>query len=329
MENAISEIDFNAAADLPALYGLLDKIQVKNGWAKAVPVIVKEPRQVFVPHRWRYVDTHAALHAAGKLVGTESAERRNLIMANPIPNNDYATVPTLIGAYQMVKAGEKAISHRHTPNAMRIVLDAAARTYTVVAGAKIPMEPGDVLLTPNWSYHGHSNEGEQDAYWIDFLDAPLTSAIGAMFFQHHPSRLEAGLRVEEKSPMRFAFSDYARDVQRQPEVAPGVRELLLGPASLLTFDRVAIHLVEGTQWQKERNTANQIYTVVQGRGSSRIGEQEFGWRRGDMIAAPGWLDQLHAASADTILLRVSDEPLLRMLNWFHTGQTMAAAKAQE
>ncbi len=328
METATSEIDFDSAADLPALYGLLDKIQVKNGWAKAVPVIVKEPRQVFVPHRWRYADTRAALHAAGKLVGTESAERRNLIMANPIPGNDYATVPTLIGAYQMVKAGEKAVSHRHTPNAMRIVLDAAPRTYTVVAGARIPMEPGDVLLTPNWSYHGHSNESGQDAYWIDFLDAPLTSAIGAMFFQHHPQRLEDGLHLDEKSPMRFAFSDYARDVQSQPEVARGVRELLLGPASLLTFDRLAIHLVEGAAWQVERSTANQIYTVVQGRGTSRIGDQEFGWQRGDMIAAPGWHDQLHTAVADTILLRVSDEPLMRMLNWFHTGQTMAAAKAQ-
>jgi gentisate 1,2-dioxygenase len=199
MSNAASSIDFDSAPDLEALYGLLDGIQVKNGWAKAVPVIVREPRPVFVPHRWRYADTHAALHAAGRLVGTEWAERRNLITANPIPGNDYATVPTLVGAYQMVKAGEKAISHRHTPNAMRIVVDSAPGTYTVVDGVKIPMEPGDVLLTPNWCYHGHTNESAEDAYWIDFLDAPLTSAIGPMFFQHHPQRLQDGERVDEAS----------------------------------------------------------------------------------------------------------------------------------
>jgi gentisate 1,2-dioxygenase len=328
METAPSEIDFDAAIDLPALYDLLDQIQVKNGWAKAVPVIVKEPREVFVPHRWRYADTRAALHAAGKLVGTEWAERRNLIMANPIPHNDYATVPTLVGAYQMVKAGEKAISHRHTPNAMRIVLDTAPGTYTVVDGVKIPMEPGDVLLTPNWCYHGHNNESEEDAYWIDFLDAPLVSTLSAMFFQHHPRPLEDGLRVEAKSPMRFAFADYAPQVKRQPETVAGVRELLLGPATLLTFDRVAIHLAAGSDWSVERSTANQIYTVVQGRGKSRIGDREFAWERGDMIAAPGWRDQRHEASADTLLLRVSDEPLMRLLNWFHTGPSMAHAKAQ-
>lgn len=328
MATAPSAIDFDAATDLPALYDLLDQIQVKNGWAKAVPVIVKEPREVFVPHRWRYADTHAALHAAGKLVGTEWAERRNLIMANPIPHNDYATVPTLIGAYQMVKAGETAVSHRHTPNAMRIVLDTAPGTYTVVEGVKIPMEPGDVLLTPNWLYHGHSNESAQDAYWIDFLDAPLTSTLGAMFFQHHPGPPDGGQPVETKSPMRFAFADYAPQLQGQRESAPGVRELLLGPASLLTFDRLAIHLAAGAEWQVIRSTANQIYTVVQGRGRSRIGDREFAWERGDMIAAPGWRDQWHQASADTILLRVSDEPLMRLLNWFHTGPSMADAKAR-
>ncbi len=328
MNVAASTIDFDAAQDLPALYGLLDEIQVKNGWAKAVPVIVKEPKQVFVPHRWRYADTRAALHVAGRLVGTEWAERRNLIMANPIPGNDYATVPTLVGAYQMVKAGEKAVSHRHTPNAMRIVLDAAPGTYTVVDGVKVPMAAGDVLLTPNWCYHGHANESPQDAYWIDFLDAPLTAAIGPMFFQHQPQRLQDGERVDERSPMRFAFADYGGEVQRRPETAPGVRQLVLGPATLLTFDRVAIHLAAGAQWRLDRSTANQVYTVVQGRGRSRIGEREFAWERGDMIAAPGWLDQQHDAAADTVLLRVSDEPLMHLLNWFHTGRSMADAKGQ-
>jgi gentisate 1,2-dioxygenase len=328
MSNAASSIDFDSAPDLEALYGLLDGIQVKNGWAKAVPVIVREPRPVFVPHRWRYADTHAALHAAGRLVGTEWAERRNLITANPIPGNDYATVPTLVGAYQMVKAGEKAISHRHTPNAMRIVVDSAPGTYTVVDGVKIPMEPGDVLLTPNWCYHGHTNESAEDAYWIDFLDAPLTSAIGPMFFQHHPQRLQDGERVDEASAMRFAFTSYGREVRRQPECAPGVRQLVLGPATLLTFDRVAIHLAAGARWALERSTANQVYTVVQGRGSSRIGGHEFTWERGDMVAAPGWNDQVHEASEDTVLLRVSDEPLMRLLHWYHTGTGMAQAKGE-
>lgn len=326
MTTAQPAVDFDSAADLPALYGLLDEVQVKNGWAKAVPVIVPEPRHPFVPHRWRYADTHAALHVAGRLVATEWAERRNLIMANPFPGNDYATVPTLIGAYQMVKAGEKAHSHRHTPNAMRIVLDAGPQTYTVVDGVKIPMEPGDVLLTPNWRYHGHSNESGQDAYWVDFLDAPLVASMGPMFFQKHPDKVEAATRIDAQSTMRFAFSDYLPRLRGAAECAAGVRQLVLGPETLVTFDRVAIHLHRGAEWKVERSTANQVYTVVQGSGRSRIGEREFDWERGDMIAAPGWNDEVHVASEDTVLLRVSDEPLMRMLGWYHTGSGMAAAK---
>jgi gentisate 1,2-dioxygenase len=327
MTSAQPALDFESAADLPALYGLLDQVEMKNGWAKAVPVIVREPRPAFVPHRWRFADSRAALHVAGRLVATEWAERRNLIMANPHPGNDYATVPTLVGAYQMVKAGETAHSHRHTPNAMRIVLEAAPQTYTVVEGRKIPMEPGDVLLTPNWCYHGHSNEGTQDAYWIDFLDSPLVAAIGPMFFQPHPDKVEAATQVEHQSPMRFAFADYLPRLLAAAESAPGVRRLVLGPATLATFDRVAIHLGRGSEWKVGRSTANQIYTVVEGSGRSRIGEREFDWQRGDMIAAPGWNEQMHAASEDAVLLRVSDEPLLRMLSWYHTGEGMAIAKA--
>jgi gentisate 1,2-dioxygenase len=322
-------VDFESAADLPALYRLLDQVQVKNGWAKAVPVMVAEPRQVFVPHRWRFVDTRAALHVAGRLVATEWAERRNLIMANPFPGNDYATVPTLVGAYQMVKAGEVARSHRHTPNAMRVVLEAGPGTYTIVEGRKLPMEPGDVLLTPNWCYHGHANESGQDAYWVDYLDSPLVAGIGPMFFQSHPDAVEAASAVEPRSPMRFAYSEYRPRLLAAPETAPGVRQLLLGPPALPTFHRVALRLAAGSRWHCPRSTANSIFTVIEGSGRSRIGERDFEWRRGDMIAAPGWYDQSHSASEDAVLLRVSDEPLMRMLGWYHTAESAAATKPRQ
>lgn len=319
-------VNFESASDLPTLYRLLEQVQVKNGWAKATPAIVPEPRHPFVPHRWQFSDMRAALHVAGRLVDTQWAERRNLIMANPHPGNDYATVPTLIGAYQMVKAGEKAHSHRHMPNAMRVVLEAGPDTYTVVDGRKIPMEPGDVLLTPNWQYHGHSNEGTQDAYWIDILDAPLVMALGPMFFQKHPQQVEPASEVDPHSAMRFAFSEYSPKLLTSPELASGVRSLVLGPATLATFDRVALHMREGSHLTLDRSTSNQIYTVVHGSGRSLVGNKDFEWQRGDMIAVPGWNDQQHAANEETILLRVSDEPLMRMLNWYHTGRGMAEAK---
>ena len=42
--------------------------------------------------------------------------------------------------------------------------------------------PGDVVLTPSWSWHGHANESDATSYWIDFLDIPFVHLTEAMFF---------------------------------------------------------------------------------------------------------------------------------------------------
>jgi gentisate 1,2-dioxygenase len=314
-----TEVDFDAATDLKSLYDLLDQVKMKNGWAKPTPSLYPEPKRTFIPAHWRYRDARAALHVAGHFVGTEQAERRNLIMANPIPDNDYATVRTLVGAYQMVKGREFARSHRHTPNAMRLVLEGTPDLFTVVDGKKIPMLPGDILLTPNRSYHGHLNESDLEGYWIDFLDAPLVQHLGPMFFEVHPDMLEPVLESGENSPMRFPLADYKPRLLAQPEIAPGVQNLELGPPRLTTFDRVVVHLAAGAEWRCTRNTANQIFTVVEGSGVSTVEGREFHWSVGDMIAVPSWYEHSHKADGNALLLRVSDEPLMRMLDWFRVG----------
>jgi len=307
--------DFAGAGDLRALYAMLDQVQMKNGWNKPTPSLYPEPKQVFVPTRWKYEHARAALDKAGDLVDPKWAERRNLIMANPVPGNDYATVTSLVGAYQMVKPGETARSHRHSPNAMRVVIEGTPTTYTIVDGAKIPMEPGDVLLTPMGCWHGHSNESDQQAYWIDFLDAPLVQLLGPMFFEHHPDELERADRVDAASPMRFAFSDYCPRLLTSPEIVAGVRALKLGPPTLLTFDRTVFSLVKGARFQQARTTVSRIYTVVRGSGHSVFEHAMFEWGVGDMIAVPNWQRHTLSATEDAILLEVSDEPLLNAFGW--------------
>jgi gentisate 1,2-dioxygenase len=321
MATVASRIDFESASDLPGLYALLDKAQMKNGWAKPTPSLYPEPKQPFVPAHWRYVDARNALHVAGRLVGTEWAERRNLIMANPIHGNDYPTVRTLVGAYQMVKSGETARSHRHTPNAMRVVLEAGPNTYTIVDGKKVPMLPGDVLLTPNWCFHGHSNESSDEAYWVDFLDAPLVQLLGPMFFECHPDTLERTNTVDAHSPMRFAYADYKPKLTATAETIPGVTTMELGPPHLVTFDRTVISLKRGTSWNRAKDTANRIFTVIEGSGRSQVADRAFDWSRGDMFAVPSWYEHLHTACEDTVLLQVSDAPLMQMLNWLRVGGT--------
>ncbi|MEG3159395.1 cupin domain-containing protein [Sphingomonas sp. LB2R24] len=306
---------FASAKDLPALYGMLEQVKMRNGWAKPTPSLYPEPKQTFIPAHWRFQEARAALHRAGDLVDPAWAERRNLIMANPIPGNDYATVPTLVGAYQMVKPGETARSHRHSPNAMRVVVEAEAGSYTIVDGVKVPMAPGDILLTPMGCWHGHSNESTAESYWIDFLDAPLVQMLGPMFFEHHPDGLENPDRVDPDSPMRFGFEDYYPVLTASPEIGEGIRSLELGHDALLTFDRTVFHVDAGSKLVRPRSTVSRIYAVVRGNGTSTFETSRSVWAPGDMIAVPHWQRHTLEASDDAVLLEVSDAPLLSKLNW--------------
>jgi len=312
-----STIDFDAAQNLDELHAKLDLVKMKNGWAKPTPSLYPEPKRVFVPAHWQFKDARAALHTAGRLVSTEHAERRNLIMANPIPGNDYASVSTLVGAYQMVKAGEVARSHRHSPNAMRVILEGDEKAYTVVDGEAVAMMNGDVLLTPNGCYHGHDNQSARDAYWIDVLDVPLVQFLGPMFFQIHPDGAQALARVNPKSSMRFAYAEFVAELLRCEAQASGVKLMELGPPRLCTFDRFAVSLEEKQDWHCGKTTANHLFVVLQGRGLTRVEGREFNWQRGDMMAVPSWYEHQHTAHEKSLLIRVSDLPLLKMLHWDH------------
>ncbi|MES2480670.1 MAG: cupin domain-containing protein [Pseudomonadota bacterium] len=311
--------NFGATQNMEQLYELLAATGMGPGWNKPEPSLWPSPRKNFLPAHWSYAKSKPALDAAGRFVSTELAERRNLILANPVPGNNYATVRTLIAAYQMVMPHEMARSHRHRPNALRLVIDADPNTYTIVDGVKIPMLPGDVLLTPNWAWHGHSNESEACAYWIDFLDVPLMHFLEAMFFEPYPDRIERTDKVGPDSPFRFPFAEAKAKLDQAP-VTDGWCVTELGPPHLDTIGLFVERLDAGAVRRAGRTTAHSIYAVMEGSGVSEIDGEVFHWSRGDVIAVPGWRPAVHRGLERSHLLRVTDEPLMRKLNWLREEQ---------
>jgi len=305
----ISAAQFTAAANMEELYRLLDAAGMANGWNKPEPSLYPAPKRSFVPAHWSYALAKPALEAAGRFVSTELAERRNLILYNPIPGNSYATARTLVAAYQMVLPGETARSHRHSPNALRLVLDTAPGAYTIVEGRKLPMVPGDVLLTPNWSWHGHSNESGEPAYWIDFLDVPLVHFLEPMFFEQYPGGLETSAVVDATSPMRFPFAEIRARLEKEPECE-------LGPPHIDTVALRVSRLEPGRSLAAKRTTANCIYAVIEGRGRSNVEGNDFHWSRGDVFVVPSWRRHECQAEERSYLFKVTDEPFIRRLNWF-------------
>jgi gentisate 1,2-dioxygenase len=303
------------AKQLSDVYSVLSNVGMGPGWNKPEPSLWPAPRKTFNPAHWSYTVAKAALDAAGPLISTELAERRNLILANPIPGNTYGTARTLVAAYQMVRPHETARSHRHTPNALRLVVDAAPETYTIVQGKKIPMLPGDVLLTPNWLWHGHANDSDQNAYWIDFLDAPLVQLLEPMFLEHFPDGIEKTDDVDGNSPMRFAYAETQGRLDAAKPAQDGTLEVELGNPALDTIALFVRRLKRGDRSAPVQSTANNIYAVIEGEGVTTIDDQSFAWQRGDVFVAPGWRKHVHEAKSNAHLLRVTDEPVLQKFRW--------------
>jgi gentisate 1,2-dioxygenase len=317
------------------LYGKLAAVGMGPGWNKPTPSLWPAPRKTFVPAHWRYELARGALDAAGRLINTALAERRNLILFNPAEGNTYGTVRTLVAAYQMIMPGEWARVHRHTPNALRLILDAEPGTYTEVDGENIAMEPGDVLLTPNWSTHGHGNRGKACAYWLDFLDAPLVQLLEPMFFeameeagsQAAAGRGDDGVKADAgrepapaatDSPFVFTLRETLRRLgeARPNPGGPFGTQVELGHPALATTALYMMQLSPGVATAPYRTTANNIYAVVQGAGTTTVDGERFAWSRGDVIAAPAWRPHRHEAESGAILFRVTDEPVMQRFGWW-------------
>ena len=235
-------------------------------------------------------------------MGTDVAERRNLIMVNPAPGNTYATTRNIVAAYQMIQPGETARSHRHTPAALRLVLDAGDDVYTVVDGKRVDMTPGDVVLTPSWCWHGHANDGNETAFWLDFLDVPFVRHVEATFFEPHPEAFQRPTERDSAFRIPLATVLAGRTGMHSVEIAKDV---------MPTIGLHAIRLPSGAATEKLHETANNIYAVVTGTVRATIdGQADEFLARGDVLAVPAQHGHVLHGVEDATVLRVTDEPIM-------------------
>jgi gentisate 1,2-dioxygenase len=301
---------------LDALISAIAERNLEPGWLPRKPGLPPK-RSHMVPAHWRYAEAKDAMRSAGRLIGPEQAERRNFVMRNPACTAETATLRTLVCAYQSILPGEKARSHRHTSHALRVILESRG-SFSIVNGEKHPMESGDIVLTPGWSWHGHGHDGDEQAYWMDGLDVPLTGLLEQMCFEDYPGGFEPVTRHAEDSPMRFAWADTVAalvDAQADPEGHFG-RTVKL-PAPSMPSTSLQVHRwPRGWRSRPYRHAANTACVVMQGSGSSTIGDKTFEWSFGDTLAAPAWSRIEHRCAEETVMFTMSDESLLRSIGYY-------------
>jgi len=283
------------------------------GWARPEPSMWAEPKPKFKPAVWRFAEAKQALDASHNMVPADQTERRNLIMVNPIEGNTYASTRHLVAAYQCVMARDRARTHRHSANALRLVLKGKPGIATIVNGTAIDMIPGDVLLTPGGCWHGHVNETDETGYWIDFLDIPFVQLCEAMFFEPYPDGEMEPVTSRGPTPMRIPAGEAlgpGRDA-KTVEVGAGI------------MPTIAMHLMRqpaGGRIDVGKTTVNHLYAVSSGKARFKVeaGTDEV-LGVGDLIAVPCWHTHTIEAPEDTVIFRVSDEPLLKKLGLARNG----------
>ena len=133
------------------------------------------------PICWSYQGLRPLLLKAGELTPIEKAERRVLVLANPGHGLEKMQASsTIYLGMQLLLPGEWAPAHRHTPNAVRMIVEGDG-AYTTVDGEKCPMSRGDLILTPTGLWHEHGHDGEQPVVWLDVLDLPLVYYMEASY----------------------------------------------------------------------------------------------------------------------------------------------------
>jgi gentisate 1,2-dioxygenase len=131
------------------------------------------PTRKTLPTVWSYEALRPLLMKAGELTPMEKAERRVLVLANPGHGlENMKASPAMYLGMQLLLPGEWAPSHRHTPNAVRMIVEGEG-ACTTVDGEKCPMSRGDLILTPTGLWHEHEHDGDKPVVWLDVLDLPL------------------------------------------------------------------------------------------------------------------------------------------------------------
>ncbi len=207
----------NRDAALKSMYDQISARSMFPFWAQSSDVTNDEIKQLMggkkaVPYVWRCEeDIEPILNQAVELITMDDSERRSLVLVNPGLAPKRATVSTMYTAYRLNDANEIMPPHKHSPSAIRFGLKGKGN-FTGVDGEDIVFGPGDMVLTPNDTWHNHGTVGGEQALNLSVLDFPLVETLNAVHFDHNYMEEENGKMVQKKQQTPRFTSDYSQRI---------------------------------------------------------------------------------------------------------------------
>lgn len=291
---------------------------------------------------WSYNALRELLLLAGELTPIEKAERRVLVLANPGHGLDKMQASSSIYlGMQLLLPGEIAPSHRHTPNAVRMVVEGEG-AYTTVDGEKCVMQRGDLILTPSGLWHEHGHDGDEPVIWLDVLDLPLMYYLEASYVEEgEPQTITAQgcersyqgsgvlpsplfTRRSQRYPMlRYPWTDVRAALLAVDDSEPGIESVqvaYINPEDGSDCQNIlgysALMLRPGETLRLPARSPASVFHLIEGSATAIIDDVTLQLAEADTCCAPGYSRiHLHNRSANQpAFLFVADEsPLHKKL----------------
>ena len=273
---------------------------------------------------WRWTDTRPLLARACELITAKQAERRVLMLENPaLPGTTFIT-PTLYAGLQAILPGENAPTHRHTPNALRFIMEGEG-AYTAIDGERIAMRPGDFVVTPGWTWHDHGNLGTEPVVWLDGLDTAFANLLGAHFREDHPEESKLASGPEGASVLSYPYERTHGLLEKlskagEPHPSHGWRLRYTDPTTgrdpFPTMAAFMQQLPKGFAGRNCRSTDGAVYCVVEGKGSVDIGATHLEFAPHDVFVVPSWETYRFSAATDCMIFSYSDRAAQEALGFW-------------
>jgi gentisate 1,2-dioxygenase len=328
--------------ELLEFYARLDKKCAAPLWEVLGQLVLPKPNPHAQPMLWKYDELRPLIMEGGRLITAKEAERRVLVLENPGLRGMSQITQSLYAGLQLILPDEIAPTHRHSASALRFVVEGTG-AYTAVDGERTTMHPGDFILTPSWTFHDHGNPSSVPVVWLDGLDIPIVNMFDTSFAEHHPQETQPVSRREGDALLRYGanmlpleykptslsapvFSyPYARSratleqLYRNGPLHPshGTKVQYVNPATggypMPIIAAFLQYLPSGFRGEAYRGTDATVYSVVEGRGESRVGERTFEWGPRDIFVVPSWAPVSHVAAEDAVLFSFSDRAAQKAL----------------
>ena len=300
------------------------------------------PRRGHTAAHWTWDGIYRGLMRSGEIV---TVGPKGMTGMRSVVGIEARKFPIWMNA-QILMPGERTQAHRNMRSETRLVCQAPKEAVFVCEYESYPMERGDVVISPAWTFHDHWNQGAAPAIWVDGYDNGYNPNVNV------DERMPADSPYEEiKKPAGYGertFGHARRITDGKPFPLPPIRYRWKETETALMalrengesdpYDGTLVMLASPVDdgptlptiaWQAQllcsrqktlphRHNSTTFYFAFEAEGVVVIEGERLEYHKGDIFAVPAWKWHHHENSrdADSILFSIDDWPAMKKLGFY-------------